>query len=271
MNNARIVVLAIAISAGGVAAYLASGSDSKTVVAEPTPQLPTVDVLVAKSDIALGQSVGPDDMQWQTWPSATASNSFIRRADRPDATTQIAGSIARSPFIAGEPIREPKLVKANGSGFMAAVLPGGMRAVSTEISPETGAGGFILPNDRVDVILTRREKNHDSTAGGDVVVTEIILSNIRVLAIDQAPREKDGQNSLVGKTVTLELKPAQTEALVRARQSGTLSLALRSLVDANAPKPPHSDDSDELVTVFRGMERDVYSCSPLCKRAGAGG
>ena len=124
MNNARIIVLAIAISAGGVAAYLASGSDNKTVVAEPTPQLPTVDVLVAKSDIALGQSVGPDDMQWQTWPSATASNSFIRRADQPDATTQIAGSIARSPFIAGEPIREPKLVKANGSGFMAAVLPG---------------------------------------------------------------------------------------------------------------------------------------------------
>ena len=152
MNTARIVVLAIALSAGGVAAYLASGSDSKPVVAEPTPQLPTVDILVAKSDIALGQSVGPDEMQWQTWPAATASSNFIRRADRPDATSQIAGSIARSPFVAGEPIREPKLVKANGSGFMAAVLPGGMRAVSTEISPETGAGGFILPNDRVDVI-----------------------------------------------------------------------------------------------------------------------
>ncbi len=159
MKTARIVVLAIALSAGGVAAYLASSSDTKTVVAEPTAQLPTVDVLVAKSDIALGQSVGPDDVQWQTWPSATASNNFIRRSDRPDATSQIAGSIARSPFIAGEPIREPKLVKANGSGFMAAVLPGGMRAVSTEISPETGAGGFILPNDRVDVILSKREKS----------------------------------------------------------------------------------------------------------------
>src|SRR5664279_1214190 len=115
MKTARIVVLAIAISAGGVAAYLASGSDSKTVVAEPVAQLPTVDVLVAKSDIALGQSVGPDEMQWQSWPAATASNSFIRRTDRPDATTQIAGSIARYPFIAGEPIREAKLVKANGS------------------------------------------------------------------------------------------------------------------------------------------------------------
>ena len=272
MKTARIVVLAIAIAAGGVAAYLASGSDSKTVVAEPVVQLPTVDVLVAKSDIGLGQSVGPDEMQWQTWPAATASNSLIRRSDRPDATSQIAGSIARSPFIAGEPIREPKLVKANGSGFMAAVLPGGMRAVSTEISPETGAGGFILPNDRVDVILSKREKNLDRANSGDIVNSEVILSNIRVLAIDQAPREKDGQNSVVGKTATLELKPGQAEALARARQSGTISLALRSMVDASKPEAPRIEGStDGLVTVFRGEERTVYSCTPMCKRGAGGG
>jgi pilus assembly protein CpaB len=188
---------------------------------------------VAKSDIGLGQTVTPNDMLWQTWPAATASNSFIRRNERPDATTQLAGSIARAPFIAGEPIREPKLVKANGSGFMAAILPAGMRAISTEISPETGAGGFILPNDRVDVILTRREKNPDRNASADIVVPEIILSNIRVLAIDQAPKEKDGQNSVVGKTVTLELKPEQAPLLAAARQAGTLSLALRSIADIN--------------------------------------
>ena len=231
MNTARIVVLTIAVGAGGVAAYLASGSDDKPPPAAPVAQLQTVDVLVAKSDIGLGQTVTPEDMQWQTWPAATASNTFIRRNERPDATTQIAGSIARSPFIAGEPIREPKLVKANGSGFMAAILPTGMRAVSTEISPETGAGGFILPNDRVDVILSKREKNADHPGAPDVVNSEIILSNIRVLAIDQAPKEKDGQNAVVGKTVTLELKPEQAETLARARQTGTLSLALRSIAD----------------------------------------
>ena len=153
------MVLTIAVGAGGVAAYLASGSDDKPAPAAPAAQLQTVDVLVAKSDIGLGQTVTPADMVWQTWPTASASNTFIRRNERPDATTQIAGSIARSPFIAGEPIREPKLVKGNGSGFMAAILPTGMRAISTEISPETGAGGFILPNDRVDVILSKREKN----------------------------------------------------------------------------------------------------------------
>jgi pilus assembly protein CpaB len=233
MNRARIIVLSIALGAGGVAAYLASGSDSKPPPAEPVAQLQTVDVLVAKSDIGLGQTVTPDDMLWQTWPAATASNSFIRRSERPDAPTQIAGSIARASFIAGEPIREPKLIKANGSGFMAAILPPGMRAVSTEISPETGAGGFILPNDRVDVVLIRRERNPDPRASGDLVIPEIIFTNIRVLAIDQAPKEKDGQNSVIGKTVTLELKPEQVPLLAAARQAGTLSLALRSIADIN--------------------------------------
>ena len=115
---------------------------------------------------------------------------------------------------------------------MAAILPTGMRAISTEISPETGAGGFILPNDRVDVLLTRRLKNPDQSTGApDVVTSEIILVNVRVLAIDQAPKEKDGQNAVVGKTVTLELKPDQIPVLASARQAGTLSLALRSIAD----------------------------------------
>src|SRR5438309_1989263 len=237
MNTARIVVLVIALGAGGVAAYLASGYDNKPAAPLPVAEkLPTVEVLVAKNDIQLGQAVKAEDLQWQTWPSATASSAFIRRDNRPDAQTQIAGSIARVPLMQGEPIREQKLVKADGSGFMAAILPSGMRAVSTEISAETGAGGFILPNDRVDVVLTRRLKNPDQKGSPDVVNSEVILSNIRVLAIDQAPKEKDGQTSVVGKTVTLELKPEQTETLARARQSGTLSLALRSIADVNAPE-----------------------------------
>jgi pilus assembly protein CpaB len=232
MYTARIVVLTIALSAGGVAAYLASRSDNQPLPSEPVAQLQTVEVLVAKSDIGLGQRVTPEDLLWQTWPATTASNSFIRRNERADATTQIAGSIARAPFLAGEPIREMKLVKAVGSGFMAAILPTGMRAISTEISPETGAGGFILPNDRVDVILSRRDKNPDK-GGPDLINSETILANVRVLAIDQAPKEKDGQNTVVGKTVTLELKPEQAETLARSRQSGTLALALRSITDAS--------------------------------------
>jgi pilus assembly protein CpaB len=116
---------------------------------------------------------------------------------------------------------------------MAAILPTGMRAISTEISPETGARGFILPNDRVDVILSRREKNPDRGGSADIVNSEVILANVRVLAIDQTPKEKDGQSTVIGKTVTLELSPEQGQTLARARQSGTLSLALRSIAEAN--------------------------------------
>jgi pilus assembly protein CpaB len=234
MNIARIVVLAIALSAGGVAAYLASGADTKAPVpAQPVAQLATVDVLVAKADINLGQTLTTNDMIWQTWPASTASNSFIRRNDRADANTQLAGSIARAPFVAGEPIREAKLVKADGSGFMAAILPSGYRAISTEISAETGAGGFILPNDRVDVILTRRMKDPTNATNPEVIHAEVILGNVRVLAIDQAPKEKEGTNNVIGRTVTLELKPEQTATLASARQAGTLTLSLRSIADAN--------------------------------------
>ena len=258
MNTARIVVLTIALLAGGVAAYLASGLGGKSPPTE-TITLQTVDVLVAKSDIGLGQTVTADALQWQTWPAATASNSFIRRNDRPDATTQVAGSIARAPFIAGEPIREPKLVKANGSGFMAAILPSGMRAVSTEISAENGAGGFILPNDRVDVMLSKRDKDN-------IVTSQVILANVRVLAIDQAPKEKEGQNAVVGKTATLELTLGEAEILARARQSGTLSLALRSMVDGDKTTNVVATVDNALITVTRGVDGrlDLYSCNPLC-------
>src|SRR5262245_51809800 len=158
MTPARIIVLVIAVVAGGIAALLAGRSDPPPPAPAPVAQLETTDVLVAATDIGLGSKVSAADFRWQTWPAAAASPTFIRQNERPDAINQLAGSIARAQFSAGEPIRETKLVKANGSGYMAAILPSGMRAISVEISPETGAGGFILPNDHVDVILSRRDK-----------------------------------------------------------------------------------------------------------------
>jgi pilus assembly protein CpaB len=267
MKSARIIVLAIALIAGGLAAYLASGSSEKPPEA-PVAQLPTVDVLVASGDIGLGQTVGPESLVWQTWTQSTASGSFIRRSDRPQAATELAGSIARAPFIAGEPIREQKLVKANGSGFMAAILPTGMRAVSTEISAETGAGGFILPNDRVDVILSKRTHpppNPDGSVPPDIITSSVALANIRVLAIDQAPKEKDGQNAVLGKTATLEVTPSDAEMLARVHQEGTLSLSLRSIADGRSDKVVETADN-KLITIYRGAAlRQSYSCAPACQ------
>src|SRR5262249_6188548 len=153
MKPARIVVLVIALVAGGIAALLMGRSDSPVpVVQAPVAARQTVDVLVAGSDINLGQSVTGNELRWQSWPVEAVNAYLIKRDARPDAINQLSGSIARSPFIAGEPIREARLIKGTGSGYMAAILPSGMRAVSTDVTPETGAAGFILPNDRVDVI-----------------------------------------------------------------------------------------------------------------------
>ena len=242
MKAARIVVLAVAIGAGGIAAMLAGRSEKPAPVKQAeAPKVASVDVLVARSDIGIGKAVSPGDMEWQAWPTSAATGNFIRRNDRPDAIEKLSGQIARAPFVTGEPIREAKLINAKGSGFMAAILPTGMRAVSTQISPETGAGGFILPNDHVDVILTRRDREAEKAAGGEVQTSETVLSNVRVLAIDQNVQEKDGQKVVVGKTATLELSPHQAETLALSQRLGTLSLALRSITDAERDDPKVDD------------------------------
>jgi pilus assembly protein CpaB len=130
--------------------------------------------------------------------------------------------------LEGEPIKEQKLIKASEGGVLAAILPSGMRAISTPIREETAAGGFILPNDRVDVIISRRV----TSGRKEEHVSETVLRNVRVLAIGQAIEIKDGKKVANGKTATLELSPRQTETLSLAQSMGTISLALRSLADA---------------------------------------
>jgi pilus assembly protein CpaB len=238
MKAARVVVLSVALAAGGIAALLAGRSEKPAQVKQlAAPKIDTVDVLVAKSDLSTGQLVSPQDVKWQPWPATVATGNFIRKTTSPDAIEKLSGMIVRVPFVTGEPIREAKLVNAKGSGFMAAILPEGMRAVSTQISPETGAGGFILPNDHVDVILTRRDTAATKAAGGDVQTSETVLSNVRVLAIDQTIREKEGQRDVIGKTATLELTPRQAETLTLAQHLGSLSLSLRSITDAQRDTP----------------------------------
>jgi pilus assembly protein CpaB len=241
MKAARVVVLTVAIAAGGVAALLAGRSDKPVASKVEAPKVVTVDILVAKSDLPRGQTISPADVFWEAWPATTAAGNFIRKSDQPQALENLTGMIVRAPFVAGEPIREAKLVNSKGSGFMAAILPTGMRAVSTQISPETGAGGFILPNDRVDVIMTPRGANANDKSG--TATSETVLRNIRVLAIDQAVEEKNGQKVVVGKTATLELTPRQAETLALSQQLGMLSLALRSIADGSRDDST-TDDSD---------------------------
>ena len=211
----------------------------------PPPQLAddasdkTAEVLVARSDVGLGQTFAAENLEWQRWPIGSNNVQFIKRSERPRGVEQVVGSVARSSFVSGEPIRESKLIKSNGSGFMAAILPAGKRAISAEITPENGASGFILPKDHVDVILTRAQK----TGGNENYTSETILTNVRVLAIDQQVEEKSGQRVAVGKIALLELDPRQAETVALSRRMGTLSLILRSLVDSVATNAIDNPDA----------------------------
>ncbi len=242
MKRARIIVLAIAFAAAGGAAFIAKGMMS----APPPTQLvekkiDTIQVLVAAKDIRLGDSVTTAHMRWQDWPRTAATPGYITRSRQPKALSGLSGAIARAPFLTGEPIKDQKLIKASEGGVLAAILPTGMRAISTPIREETAAGGFILPNDRVDVIVSRRVR----TSRKEEHVSETVLRNVRVLAIGQIIEQKGDKKVANGKTATLELGIRQAEVLALARSMGEISLALRSLADvnpANGGGPKVNDD-----------------------------
>ena len=234
MKAARLIVMGTAVAAAGGAGILAlnlmSREPETQIVEVAQPQIELERVLVAAKDIPIGTSLNPDMVEWQEWPRSAVAGGFLTRASDPKALENIAGAISRATLYQGEPIRETKLVRSD-RGYMSAILPEGQRAIATTISTETSAGGFILPNDRVDVIMTRRNPDGNDSE----FITETILENVRVLAIDQTVEEKDGEPVKVGQTATLQLSPRQAEVLTVAQQmADRLSLSLRSLEDSKS-------------------------------------
>ena len=230
MKPARIIILAVAVLSAGGAGYLALQlARGKSVVqSEPVVERePTVNVLVATQSLPVGSRLNADSLGWSAWPEKGIAEGFITDKNRPDAVEKLDGAVVRMPIFNGEPIRQEKIADSSNR-IMSSLLPSGKRAVATEISVATGAGGFILPNDRVDVIMVRKSQE------GSSYLTETVLSNVRVLAIDQQIQEnEDGSKSAVGTTATLELTPDQTKVIAVAQQMAErLSLALRSIADA---------------------------------------
>jgi pilus assembly protein CpaB len=228
----RILILALALGAGGLAAWMVTSMQlstaSATVNTPPAPQPSTVEVLVAATDLPQGHSLKEESLSWRAWPKDALNPGFITRAAHADAVASLKDSVVRSQFVASEPIREEKLARIS-SGLLAAILPPGKRAVAIRVSAENTAGGFILPNDRVDVIQTITKPGQDGSMSGNLSRT--ILRNIRVLAVDQNADDPKGQ-TVVGKTATLELSPDQAEAVATGQITGVLSLALRSVADS---------------------------------------
>ncbi|MEM1364133.1 MAG: Flp pilus assembly protein CpaB [Pseudomonadota bacterium] len=237
MKVSRLIPVAVAVVAAGGAGLVAMNlvNQPQVVVDQGAvavqPERPTVGILVASDDFDMGNRVNDTNVRWEEWPEETvnANPDFVRIDENPGALETYIDYIALSNVISGEPVTSKKFASAE-NGFMSALLPPGKRAMATEISLTTGAGGFILPNDHVDVLMTR---NLESTGGAnEASATEVLFENVRVLAIGQTIREEDGSPVVEGSTATLELTPRQTQLLTAARAyEGTLTLALRSLSD----------------------------------------
>ncbi len=244
MAASRLIILGVAVAAAGGAGYVAKNmmvAPPPEVIVEQGPKGPSIDladVLVLTSDVPMGAPVG-DALNWQSWPSNGLNENFITRSANPEALETYKGSIARVAMYSGEPLRKSKLI-GEGQSFMSSILPSGMRAIATQIAADTSAGGFILPNDNVDVIMTRRSDTAVTTGG---FITETILKNIRVLAIDQAIQEdEEGRKVKVGETATLELTPQQAEIITVAQQmADRLTLALRSVTDTQEKSEEEAD------------------------------
>ncbi|MEN6542352.1 Flp pilus assembly protein CpaB [Parvibaculum sp.] len=259
MNAARMGVLILAVVAAGLAALLARGLVShKSEKAEPVAAAPAVEVLVAASNIERGERVTAGSLRWQAWPDGPVAPELVTKAAKPNAIDQFAGSVARATLSNGEPIIETKLVSLDKGGFMSALIAPGMRAVAVPVAAETSAGGFILPNDHVDVILTHKVRE-GGVEGKDIARAETILRNVRVLAVDQRFKE-EGDQATVGRTATLELSGQQVEVLAAAQVDGSVSLSLRSIAEADKAVPDDTTAKTEsaMIRVVRyGAEKTV--------------
>ena len=239
MKKAQLIGLSVAGVAGLMAFVMMKG-----IINKPQPQkqvtveINKTEVLVARADIGLGQIAAEKDFKWQTWPADAVTPAFITRAQQ-SAQRELSGAIARAPIIAGEPITAHKLIKPGQGGVLAAILPAGMRAISTKIKEETSVGRLILPNDHVDVILIRRLRTKN---GGEEHVSDTLFRNVRVLALGQQIESKEGKKTTDGSanTATLELTPKQAELLALGASMGEISLALRSVADLSGENGPSS-------------------------------
>ena len=229
--------------------------NSKPKIEVTEVKVDTIQVLVAKQDIGLGQTVTAENFRWQDWPKGAANPSFIKDQS---AIKDVTGRVARAPLLANEPATMIKLVRVGEGGVLAAILPAGMRAVSTKIRDETAAGKLILPNDHVDVILIQRKR---SKGGNDEFVADALFRNVRVLAIGQTIEAKDGKKSPEGNTATLEMTPRQAELLTLANSMGEISLSLRSVadIDPNAGPSNKADPFNQRNTAIKMMRYGTRS------------
>ncbi len=291
MGIAAVAAILLFFLVRGLISGKATTQATATQTAPAPPPVQTTRILVASHEIKAGSRLTEDDLNWQDWPVASLNPAYIvengspaaATADSPAAGSEDAavkgaivkkadgliqtvsdkittsptkeayvGGVARDDILANEPIIDAKIVRADAGGFMAVMLSPGMRALAVPVSVDNTAGGFILPGDRVDILVTHSTPR---PTGGNLESVQPVLRNIRVLAIDQQIQAEKDKQSVIGATATIEVSPQDGQVVTLAKASGTLSLMLRSYADAAGPSGAvtmaPTGDNDQTVRVFR--------------------
>ncbi len=227
-----LIVIALVLTVGTVF-FARNWLDNQRALLEATAtsevetaEVQTTFVLVAKHDLPAGALLQDTDFRWQGWPDEQISENYLIKGEL-DTSTMV-GAVVRRGIAKGEPIVEGRIVRPGDRGFLAAVLRPGYRAVSIRIDAASGISGLVFPGDRVDIILSQTVTDPEAPEIGERRVSETVLTNVRVLALDQFIDDQNGEPRLA-KTATLEFTPKQVETVAVARELGSLSLSLRSL------------------------------------------
>ena len=252
MPVSRLLVLALSLTAGGGAAWLTTTREPQPerilTVTEPAERIESAEILVAAKDLEQRRRLEAGDLEWRPWPKEALNAGYITRAEQPEALDELAGNLVKVSMLTGEPLRREK-IGSSDTGYLSALLSPGKRAVSVKVTAESTAGGFILPEDRVDVLHTVIP---DGKTGG---VTRTVVTNIRVLAVDQQITAPESNAVTAAKTATLELDPAQAEIVSAAEASGVLSLSLRSSADNAEVQVVSSDVARTINIIGSGQSR----------------
>lgn len=230
MSARQLIVLGIAALAAILALVLIRGviGSRPAETAETATPVAGEQVLVITRDVAQGAALTPSDLGVALFPEGSISQAYVRISSQPSAQADFVGAITRRPFVAGEPVTTASVVQPEGRGAMAALLQPGFRAVAIEIDPETAVGGYLQPNDHVDVLVTHT----DNSGGTEQVRSDVVLEDIRILALGDTTQPNnggEGPTKVVAAVAVLELSADDARALAMATELGTVSLALRGV------------------------------------------
>lgn len=229
MSARQLIVLVIAaIAAIGALLLIRSMNAPRQQAQEAPAAIVGEEVLVAARDIAQGAALTPSDLKVVAFPSNVVTDSFVRIAGAPSAQADYVGAVTRRAFVQGEPIIASAVIQPDGRGFMAAQLEPGYRAVAVEIEQSNAVGGYIQPNDRVDVLVALKVEGGEDNQ----VRSDTIIEDARVLAVGdktQTQTTGDSPEIIDAGVAVLELTPADARALAQAQKVGDVSLALRGV------------------------------------------